>query len=355
MSTPSDPPIRIGVIGAGGIFRTRHLPGLRAIDGVELAAVCNRSEASSEQARSEWGFERIAADWESLVAADDVDAVMIGTWPYTHRAMSVAALEAGKHVFCQARMAMDLPEAEAMHAAAERHPDRVGLICPPPHRMPYEPYLRGVLERGELGEPLEASLVCTNGSNLGELNWRERVEYSGQQALQLGIWAETLIAWLGEYETLSATAATPIAAKPDPERSGADYAIAIPQVVRVQGRLKSGVVIGEHHSGVNPAEPRNELTLVGRAKTLRVRIVEGLMELQASEGGGRFEAVDVPEDQTNPWRVEEEFIAAVRAAERGDDWRALHRDSPDFATGLKYMRKVNAVHRSVDEGRAVSV
>ena len=107
--------IRVGFIGLGGICRSRHVPGLRAIEGVEIVAVANRSRESSERAAREFGIPEICDSWEQLVARDDLDAVFVGTWPYMHRAMSVAALQAGRHVFCQARMALDAADAKAMY------------------------------------------------------------------------------------------------------------------------------------------------------------------------------------------------------------------------------------------------
>src|SRR4051812_27380474 len=97
--------LRIGIIGAGGIFKTRHLPGLRALSDVQVAVVCNRSRESGEAVAREWDIPEVVTEWRELIARDDLDAVFIGTWPYTHAEMSIAALEAGKHVFCQARMA----------------------------------------------------------------------------------------------------------------------------------------------------------------------------------------------------------------------------------------------------------
>src|SRR4051794_34586745 len=97
--------LNIGIIGAGGIVKTRHLPGLSRIPEVQVAAVCNRSRESGEAVAREWGIPEVMTDWRALVRREDLQAVLIGTWPYTHAQMSIAALEAGKHVFCQARMA----------------------------------------------------------------------------------------------------------------------------------------------------------------------------------------------------------------------------------------------------------
>ena len=352
-------PLRIGVVGAGGIFKNRHFPNLQKIEGVEFVAVSNRTEESSKKAAEQWGFDRTAADWRSIVEADDIDAVMIGTWPYMHREVSVAALEAGKHVFCQARMAMDLAEADDMVAAADRHADRVSVVCPPPHRMPAEPFVQKLLREGELGELREAALHVTGGANLGPLSWRERVEFSGQQVLSVGIWAEALIAWLGEYDTLSATTSTPIASKPDPDNDGKPYTISIPQVVLMHGRLTSGIAINERFSGVSPHDAATHLIVAGSEKSLRVRIQGAHMKVDlanAGEGGSdAFEEVEPPEELTNPWRVEQDFVDAVRAADRGEDWRALSSTTPDFHEAHKYMKKIDALHRSAGTGRAVKL
>src|SRR5687767_15996318 len=103
----SDTTIRVGFIGAGGNSRLHHIPKLKAQPGVELTAVANRSKESGERAAKEFGIARVETDWRAIVAAPDIDAVCIGTWPYTHAEMTIAALEAGKHVLCEARMAMN--------------------------------------------------------------------------------------------------------------------------------------------------------------------------------------------------------------------------------------------------------
>src|SRR5919199_5996840 len=110
----SDGTIRIGLVGAGGNTIARHIPGLQAIDGVDLVSVCNRSRASSEQVARRFGIPHIYDTWQELIAAPDTGAIVIGTWPYLHARATLAALGSGKHVLCEARMAMDAREAYAM-------------------------------------------------------------------------------------------------------------------------------------------------------------------------------------------------------------------------------------------------
>src|SRR5580700_8183169 len=110
--------LRIGLIGAGGNMRARHVPGFRAVPDVDLVAVCNRRPESTAAAAREFGIGRTHEHWEDLVSAPDLDAVVIGTWPYLHCPITLAALAAGKHVLTEARMAMNASEAHQMHAAS---------------------------------------------------------------------------------------------------------------------------------------------------------------------------------------------------------------------------------------------
>ena len=90
----NDKTIRVGFIGAGGNTRLHHIPKLKAQPGVELVAVANRTKESGERVAREFGIARVHGDWREIVEAKDVDAVCIGTWPYTHCEMTLAAPDA---------------------------------------------------------------------------------------------------------------------------------------------------------------------------------------------------------------------------------------------------------------------
>jgi predicted dehydrogenase len=344
-----DSDLNIGFIGLGGIARSKHLPGLTRIPGVSVVAVANRSEESSARAADEFGILGVCTDWREVVESEHVDAVFIGTWPNMHREISIAALEAGKHVFCQARMARNLGEAKEMVRKAREHPSLVNMICPPPHRMPFEPYIKNVITSGELGSLYLVSLESRGNANrdASRIHWREDVSLSGRQALSLGIYAETLNAWLGPYRSLSASLLTPIDKKSGPD--GMTRAIEIPQVIAISGELDSGALITEHHSGLTPdiSTPAQLLTLWGLEGTIRYDFTA--KKLYRGVDGEKLKPIVAPEKLTRPWNAEKDFIDAVRAARRGDTWQV----SPDFEEGLLYMRKVEAVYASATAGRAV--
>jgi len=95
--------VRIGIVGLGRNTRDRHVPGFRAIEGVEIVSVCNRTPESARRAAEEFAIPKTFDSWEALVRDNDIDAVMIGTWPYVHCPITLAALEHRKHVLTEAR------------------------------------------------------------------------------------------------------------------------------------------------------------------------------------------------------------------------------------------------------------
>src|SRR5438874_2994917 len=188
-------PLRIGLVGAGANTRSRHIPGLRAIANVEIVAVCNRRPESTAAAAREFGIPRTFDRWEDLVAHPEIDAVVIGTWPYLHCPITLAALAAGKHVLTEARMAMSAAEAHRMLAAAREHPDLVTQIVPSPFGLTADAVVRELLRDGYLGELREVEVVGRSGAlsdPSAPLHWRQDAALSGLNMLTLGIVHETL-------------------------------------------------------------------------------------------------------------------------------------------------------------------
>ena len=126
--------LRIGIVGAGQITRTRHLPGFRRLPGVKVVAVCNRHRESAARVAREFDIPRIYANWEELIDDREIDAVVIGAWPYLHCPVTLAALDAGKHVLTQARMAMNAREAQRMLDKSRECPSSDGDDRPQPLR-----------------------------------------------------------------------------------------------------------------------------------------------------------------------------------------------------------------------------
>ena len=125
-----DQEIRVGLIGAGGNVRNRHIPGFQKVDGVEIAAVANRSMESGRTVADQFNIPEVYGGWQELLEDKSINAVCIGTWPYMHRTLVMAALDAGKHVLTEARMANTAQEARDMLEASRTHPDLVCQLTP---------------------------------------------------------------------------------------------------------------------------------------------------------------------------------------------------------------------------------
>jgi predicted dehydrogenase len=94
--------VRVGIVGAGANTRSKHIPGFRKIPGVDVLGVVNRTAESTARVAREFEIPRTYVDWRQLIDDPEIDAVLVGTWPNMHCEVTCAALEAGKHVLCEA-------------------------------------------------------------------------------------------------------------------------------------------------------------------------------------------------------------------------------------------------------------
>jgi len=328
--------VRIGIIGAGGIVRHRHLPNLRKIPGVQAVAVANRSEASGRRVAVEWDIPFVHADWREVVQRRDVDAVLVGTWPYLHAPVTLAALEAGKHVFCQARLAMDLAEARRMNEAADRS-GRVTMVCPPPHGLKGDRLMRRLVASDFLGAVRLIRLTSLQGAYAdpaAPLHWRQDARFSGRNVLTLGIYAEVIHRWFGYARRVSATMQTFVTERRDGE-SHERRAVTIPDSVTVAAQMESGAELSMVLSGVIRHHPHDTLEVFGEHGALIYNFADDtICGCRNREG---WKEIPVPPGEERPWTAEQDFVSAIRGGPA---------PRPDFEDGCKYMEFVEAAWRS---------
>ena len=117
---------------------------------VRRTALCEVEEGLARRRADEFGFERSTADWRALVADPEVDVVSITTPTGLHAPIAIAALDDGKHVWCEKPMAPSLADAERM-AAAARASGRVAILGYNYIQSPAVRYIARLLERGAIG------------------------------------------------------------------------------------------------------------------------------------------------------------------------------------------------------------
>ena len=337
----------IGLIGAGGNQRLRHIPGFRAIDDVEIVNVVNRSRASSEAVASEYGIPRVSESVAELLSDPAVDAVCIGTWPYRHLEYTSAALAAGKHVLCEARMANDAAEAERMLAAARAHPELVAQLVPAPFDFRLGKTIQRLCADGSLGEILEAHLTLLNGGGLdpaAALHWRHRSDYSGKNMMQLGIFNETIQRWLGDTTRVVAHARTFVTSRVD-EESGERMSITIPDSLGIFADMANGARCTYRVSAVAEGAPGPpSIELYGTEGRLSWRFGD---TAEWAPHGEQPLALEPDPGTAHDWQVEADFMRSVRSG--------APVELTNFEDGVRYMRFTDAVWESWNAGRAVAI
>lgn len=339
--------IRVGIVGAGANTRLRHIPGLKAIPGVEIVSVANRTRESAERVAAEFHIPKVYDNWAELVDADDTDAIVIGTWPYMHCLVSLEAFECNKHVLCEARMAMNAGEAHAMLEAARRRPHLVAQVVPAPCTLAVDGAIQKLIADGSLGNILAVEVRALQKNFIERekpLHWRQDADLSGFNVLSLGIWYESLMRWVGPATRVAAMAKVCL-----PRRKGPDglmRAVTMPDHVDVLAALACGATAHLRSSAVTGLAPPDEVWLFGSEGTLRLDVPsrrlyvgrrgeESLKELPAAPHAG------------NGWRVEEEFIGAIRGH------APVTRTT--FEDGIRYMEFTEAAIRSAQSGQAIGL
>jgi len=336
--------VRVGIIGAGANAHERHIPHLRALDDVELLAVCNRTRESTDAVTHAYDIPTGHTHWQDMIADPDLDAIVIGTWPNMHCRVAVAALKAGKHVLCEARMARSASEAWEMLSVAQANPHLVAQLVPAPITFRVDRTIRRLLAEGYLGELLAVE-VRAGGDFLDRdapLHWRQDAELSGYNVMSLGIWYETIMRWVGEATSALALARVFVKTRKDAE----DFLrpVLVPDHLDVVASLACGAQAHFQISAVAAMGGDHEAYLFGSDGTLRFS--DDLL-YGGRRGVTSLEEVPIPLTEQGTWRVEEAFINAIRGVE------AVRLTT--FEDGVKYMEFTEAVARSIATGRVVAL
>ena len=343
----TDETIRIGYVGAGGNTRLRHLPGFAEIDGVESVSVANRSRESGQRVADDFGLTTVYDSWIDLIEADDTNAICIGTWPYMHRNLVLAALDADKHVITEARMAMNSEEAREMLDASLLKPDLVAQIVPAPHTLRIDNTIKDLILDGYFGDVLSVDITVHQGGFVdrdAELHWRHSRDLSGNNIMQMGIWYEAIMRWFGPAAAVTAGGRVNVKHRRDWD-GGLAY-INIPDHIELLIEFASGPVARMRLSTVTGLAPADQVWIFGSDGTVHVDAASMTVR-GGRRGDGELSEIDIPEEKQGGWRVEEEFINAIRGIEP-----VTH---TNFFDGVRYMEFTDAVNISMQRGERVTL
>ena len=335
---------RVGLIGAGNNVRRVQIPSFRRIPGCEIVAVANRSLESSRRVTDEFNIPRAYANWKELLDDDGVDAVLIGTWPYMHSMLTLAALEKGKHVLTQARMANDAQQARDMLAASRRHPDLVCQLVPTSTSYRIDNVLKRMIADGYLGEVMSVEMQRLQRGFAdfgGDLGWRHDQQFSGLNTLNIGSSYESMMRWFGRGNRVMAMSKVHVPYRM--RANGQAGSVGIPDHVDILYELANGAQVHMKMSATSGLSPGSQFWLYGSEGTIYVD--QGQNVFAGRRGDTELSEVPNPPAQQATSRVEQEFINAIRGLEEIT--------MVPFESGVHYMEWTEAVHRSSQTGEAV--
>jgi predicted dehydrogenase len=154
--------IRVGIVGAkakAGWAKMSHVPAIRGLPGLKLAAVATRNEQVAREAAAAFGADRWFSDPFAMICDDQIDVITIAVKVPEHHDLVMAALAAGKAVYCEAPLGRTVAEAEAMARAAGSLHTAIGLqgrLNPAVRRAAQ------LVASGKIGRPLNARIVSTS-------------------------------------------------------------------------------------------------------------------------------------------------------------------------------------------------
>src|SRR5438067_12713462 len=359
--------IRLGLIGASvtGTWSSRsHLPAVRASSEVELTAVCTTRADSAEAARQAYGARLAFDDYRKMIASPEIDAVAVVVRVPSHYAPTKAALEAGKHVYCE--WPLGRTTAEAVELAALATANGLGTAIGLQARVnPAVMYLKELLASGYVGEVMAVHVMLMREGVLSRPSHRtwQRDAELGANTLTIanGHTIDAMRFVTGDFARLSAVVATQAKQWLD-TGTNTWLNVTSPDNVLISGWLKNGAVASSHVGAIPFAGSGYRMEIYGRDGTLVASGEDSpqlsAVTLQGAKGSdalapmavpGRFTLASPgtpPGEALNVGQLYTQFARAIRDGES---------HQPTFATAVDLHRLVDAVKQASDTGRYMTL
>lgn len=181
------PQHQVAVIGLGDVASKRHLPVLTNHPQLKITAAADLDAGRARASAREFSIPLVSADPLTIIQSPDTEIVALLTPPFTHAQLACAALEAGKHVLVEKPLTIDVGEAEALTARA----DRAGTKLLVGFNLRHHPVIQAahkMVRAGQLGALRSAAtfLGNTRVRNTGDA-WRREPAHGGDVFFEYGV------------------------------------------------------------------------------------------------------------------------------------------------------------------------
>jgi predicted dehydrogenase len=349
--------LRVGVIGAsarGGWALDSHVPAVRSLAGFELVAVATSNPESARLTRQALDV-RAYSDARAMIEADDVDVVAVAVRVSHHAELVLAALRAGKHVYCEWPLAVDVGEAVRLAAAAAES-GRVLVVGLQARASRAARRARDDLAAGAIGRPLSMRVFSPTAGFGPEQSQAARylsdrasggtlASILGGHTLDL---CEFLLGDLCSVSALTTIQFPTITVSDAPgtfARTAADHLL-------VHGRFTAGVPLSAEIAGARPPDARFFLEIAGEEGRLVIRGGHPF-GFQAGRLSLELEGRDPVQDECAGESLPEPAVH-VRALylELEHAIRSGRSDAPDATHAVRLTRLLDAVLASAESGCA---
>lgn len=365
--------IRVGIIGANvhyGWGSSAHIPALRGLQDFEITAVCTTRQETADETARQFNIPFAFHDPVRLVQHPNVDLVSICVRVPFHHQLGMAALEAGKQLFCEWPLAATTGQARQMLDLAERKGLRhmVGLQA---RGAPALNRVRDLIVDGYIGKPLSCTMIVAT-PNWGTEFTSSRAYLADRSTgatlmtIPGGHSIDALCFCLGEFKELSSFVATQRRQVRNVE-TGETLQMTSPDQVLLNGMLENGALASVHVKGgtansigflfeiqgtdgdlvIEPVRPRPGSS---------VQISE--LTIKGSRAGKPLEEVQVPQNYRwvpsavpvgPPFNVGQLFVRMAEAIREGKP------ASPDFALAVKRHHLLDVIQKASDTGQRQTV
>jgi predicted dehydrogenase len=360
--------IRLGFVGANirsSWASQSHFPAIMASPDVEMTAVCTTRPESAEEAREAFGAKLAFHDYRELAASPEIDAVAVVVRVPEHYGPTVAALEAGKHVYTEWPLGRNTAEAEELAGLARSKGVQtvVGLQS---RVSPTLLYVKELIETGYVGEVLSCNVGTFRDGALARPSNRtwQRDASLGANTLTIanGHVIDALRFVVGDFARVACMVTTQA-----PEWYETDtkqmVEVTSPDNVLVSGQLKRGAVASVHVGAVPWAGTGFRMEIYGRDGTL---IITGnvssqrgeTLQLQGAKGVHTLSDLDVPDryvyvpadfPRGDPYNVGQMYALFAESVRTGQN------RLPTFDTAVDLHRFLDALKQASDSGQTVSL
>jgi predicted dehydrogenase len=352
----------IGIIGVGFGAQV-HVPAFRS-EGWDVAAICSRTREKAQKAADEAGIASVYTDPMELIRRDDLAAIAIITPPGAHHRLSIAALDAGKHVLCEKPFAIDAKQGEEMRAAADKS-DRTAMIAHEFRHTPQRAYIRQLLDDGYIGKlqlcTMELFLDRYVSREPRPLTWNAYQSEGGGLLGALGShYIDALRFWFGEIASVSAWLA---AFRPDvvDAATGKIVKAETDDTFSFTVAFKNGGMATMTSSfAVTPARGAKIAVMGDRGTLIAEQPGPNPLEngvVVASRDGASLEELKTPAQYTPFTDARDHRLMALRLLVR-DFSKGIEQGTslpPNFTDGMRCQQVLDAVRESSASGRTVNL